>query len=344
MLCRLFARSSKSKPNLNFVRCKTSSLFTTAKPSIDLRSSGRVFGQGSDFTARMQTSRYFFSSTDGGDDKDMDSVDPPDSFYDEDAEKEKEFLDIVSAVAHQKGLDGLVTNKNTISLEDLDDTGALLDSNESLRSARIERENEPIRYEDEMDMDEKWALTPQEEKQVQVMEEVAFEHMADGGGIADYSPLQPIIPKEMFNSAIPWRKTEDYPRPDLKNFVKPTSKEMYGYDREGERRCSGKKQRRGVNGVLNCHVIDLDQLSEFDILNLRRFLTQDGEILSRRESRLCAKCQRKVAKTIKRARHMGILGHIDEFVLKDSKPLDRGISYHENVTKGEKNVLSKTIL
>lgn len=42
---------------------------------------------------------------------------------------------------------------------------------------------------------------------------------------------------------------------------------------------------------------------------LSRFLSPAGMIKPRRVSGLCAKCQRKVAKTVKQARHLGVLPH-----------------------------------
>jgi len=42
---------------------------------------------------------------------------------------------------------------------------------------------------------------------------------------------------------------------------------------------------------------------------LSAFLSPAGMIKPRRLSGLCAKCQRKVAKTIKRARHIGVIPH-----------------------------------
>jgi ribosomal protein S18 len=43
---------------------------------------------------------------------------------------------------------------------------------------------------------------------------------------------------------------------------------------------------------------------------LSRFLSPAGMIKPRRASGLCAKCQRKVARTVKQARHLGVLPHV----------------------------------
>lgn len=45
------------------------------------------------------------------------------------------------------------------------------------------------------------------------------------------------------------------------------------------------------------------------MVQLSRFLSPAGMIKPRRVSGLCAKCQRKVAKTVKQARHLGVLPH-----------------------------------
>ena len=95
------------------------------------------------------------------------------------------------------------------------------------------------------------------------------------------------------------------------------------------RACAGKMQRRGKEGPLNCHLIDLDLVDHLDLLTLRKYLSQDSEILGRKHTGLCAKCQRKVAKTIKRARNFGLIPHLGQFVVQDSRPLHRDEFYHD---------------
>jgi ribosomal protein S18 len=96
-----------------------------------------------------------------------------------------------------------------------------------------------------------------------------------------------------------------------------------------------------VRGQLDCHLIDLDTLSPFDVMNLRRFISLDSEIMGRRATGLCAKCQRKVAKTIKHSRNLGFLAHIDEFVVKDQRP-HMEENFHGSV-EGEEAFVSKTV-
>jgi hypothetical protein len=48
-------------------------------------------------------------------------------------------------------------------------------------------------------------------------------------------------------------------------------------------------------------------------MTMKNYLSQDSEIQSRKQTGLCAKCQRQVAKTIKRARNFGILPHLGHY-------------------------------
>ena len=94
--------------------------------------------------------------------------------------------------------------------------------------------------------------------------------------------------------------------------------------RQGFRACPGKLQRTGKPGnwknELRCHKIDLyykkkkyktyktyidtvcapiivirDALHYLDVLTLQRFMRNDAEIMNRKETGLCAKCQRRVS-------------------------------------------------
>jgi small subunit ribosomal protein S18 len=44
-----------------------------------------------------------------------------------------------------------------------------------------------------------------------------------------------------------------------------------------------------------------------DTALLRRYVSEDGKIRPRRQTGVCAKHQRKLARTIKRARHLALL-------------------------------------
>jgi len=150
--------------------------------------------------------------------------------------------------------------------------------------------------------------------------------------------------EEMLNYNLPWRKSIEFEDRSLDQFVPDDHEEKFRFDYRGYRACSGKRQRRGLNTQLSCHKIDLAELSYLDVITLQRFLTHDSEILPRSESGLCQKCQRKVAKTVKRARHLGILPHIGEFIVRDSRPLSEGTTFQDSVQKNKRPVQSRTVL
>lgn len=54
-----------------------------------------------------------------------------------------------------------------------------------------------------------------------------------------------------------------------------------------------------------------------NLLLLRRYVTPGGQIMSRRQSRLGAKDQRKIAKLVKRARHIGLIPHQGQWKVED---------------------------
>ena len=104
----------------------------------------------------------------------------------------------------------------------------------------------------------------------------------------------PMLPAEFLNYTLPWRKSDALPNPQLANFIPNTASEKFGHDAQGFRACPGKLQRKGKSGVLGCHKIDLDELNHLDVLTLRKYLSDDSEILGRKLTGLCAKCQRQV--------------------------------------------------
>lgn len=70
------------------------------------------------------------------------------------------------------------------------------------------------------------------------------------------------------------------------------------------RRERGRKPRRKVCSFC---VDKVDQIDYKDIAKLRRFTTERGKILPRRISGVCAKHQRKLTLSIKRARAIALL-------------------------------------
>lgn len=65
---------------------------------------------------------------------------------------------------------------------------------------------------------------------------------------------------------------------------------------------------RGKSGGRKCR--DCDFIDYKDVSSLRRYLSGQGKLLSRKRTSTCAKCQRLVACAVKRARFMGILSYI----------------------------------
>jgi len=70
------------------------------------------------------------------------------------------------------------------------------------------------------------------------------------------------------------------------------------------RRDRGRKPRRKVCVFCADHI---DQIDYKDVAKLRRFTTERGKILPRRISGTCAKHQRKLTTSIKRARAIALL-------------------------------------
>lgn len=78
---------------------------------------------------------------------------------------------------------------------------------------------------------------------------------------------------------------------------------------EGEERRRRPQQRRKV-----CQFC-LDKANEIDykdVAKLRRYITEKGKIISRRQTGTCAKHQRALATAIKRARYMGLIYYVGE--------------------------------
>ncbi|MEZ6005559.1 MAG: 30S ribosomal protein S18 [Planctomycetota bacterium] len=64
------------------------------------------------------------------------------------------------------------------------------------------------------------------------------------------------------------------------------------------------KKERTVIGSTNCD----DPIIDYkNIEYLEKFLTPQGQILSRRRTGFCAQCQKQLKKAIKNARHVALL-------------------------------------
>lgn len=57
------------------------------------------------------------------------------------------------------------------------------------------------------------------------------------------------------------------------------------------------------------HTPNLKNVDYKDVDTLRRFLSPYGRVLPKRRTGISAKNQRKVARAVKRARHMGLLSY-----------------------------------
>lgn len=80
-------------------------------------------------------------------------------------------------------------------------------------------------------------------------------------------------------------------------------------DRDGK---GGLRRSRKPKVAAAVGVFDLNDFKNIDIL--RRFLSETGKILPRRRTGLNAQNQRKLARTIKRARMIGLLPFSDKLV------------------------------
>eukprot|EP00981_Chlorochromonas_danica_P013660 scaffold6634_cov229-Ochromonas_danica.AAC.4 len=240
------------------------------------------------------------------------SVEVPDSFYDETLESEKEFLEIATTLSDGK-LENVTNVKNSLTWEEIERARTqpvnILKSVGTGVGVHKQAGETEDRIEDGASTENSTPLT---------LNEQAFLSTFLDSSFSDH--LEPLlndevdfVPMPLLNSNMAWRKRTEFPNPLLRNFVADTDPDKYRYDEQGQRACPGKLQRKGKKGVLGCHKIDLDALHHLDIITLKNFLSEDGEILGRKTSGLCAKCQRKVAKTIKRARNFGILAHLGHY-------------------------------
>jgi len=64
---------------------------------------------------------------------------------------------------------------------------------------------------------------------------------------------------------------------------------------------------RKVRAVIGSKHCDDPKIDYKKIDYLEKFLTPQGQILSRRRSGFCTQCQRQLKQAIKRARHVGLL-------------------------------------
>ena len=77
--------------------------------------------------------------------------------------------------------------------------------------------------------------------------------------------------------------------------------------KENNNRRSGGRMRRSKRKVCAFCVEKAESIDYKDVNKLRKFVTERGKILPRRISGTCAKHQRQVTESIKRARNIALL-------------------------------------
>ena len=156
-----------------------------------------------------------------------------------------------------------------------------------------------------------------------------------------------MIDTQDLNVTMPRRSAfSDKDEEFLRDFLPKTSPDLHARSASAAslRHCAGKKQRSGKREQLECHKIDLDALSPFHVNVLTRFVSSDSEILPKSQTGLCSKCQRKVAKTIKHSRNLGLMPHIDEYIIRDedSRSSLKGSPFHHHKVKGTRSSSSSS--
>lgn len=82
--------------------------------------------------------------------------------------------------------------------------------------------------------------------------------------------------------------------------------------KEVEEKVAKKPFRQQKKKVCTFCVDKVDHIDYKDVNRLRRFMTEKGKILPRRQTGVCAKHQRTLAVAIKRARHMALLPYVGD--------------------------------
>ncbi len=77
---------------------------------------------------------------------------------------------------------------------------------------------------------------------------------------------------------------------------------------EGE----GRRRQQPRKKVCQFCLDKVEHIDYKDVAKLRRYVTEKGKIVSRRQTGVCAKHQRALATAIKRARYMGLLHYVGD--------------------------------
>lgn len=261
--------------------------------------------------------------------------DAPDSFYDESDEIDKEVWDLKLAKA-TGGIQNLTTGHAGKASEKL---GGKFSINDVQASIDLHKDNT-----EEADlMDDDQAVAYEQKYGMP-----APGHLSERVNLAGRTEgMSAYVPPEYSNHSMDWADLDrkDKEPEELQSFVKRTDEKSMPIDKQGLVACPGKRQRRGALGALKCHLLDLDALHYTDIVTLRRFIAADSEILGKRLTGLCSKCQRKVARTVKRARKLGFISHLGAYHVVDADPHHDAnkFNFHRSM-EGTEVKVSKTIL
>lgn len=68
-----------------------------------------------------------------------------------------------------------------------------------------------------------------------------------------------------------------------------------------------KKRKKIVIPDLKCPFKSEKEINYKDVYKIKKFVTTRGRILPRERTGVCARCQRKLSREIKRARYMALL-------------------------------------
>lgn len=209
----------------------------------------------------------------------------PDDFYDPETEVDKEFLDI-AAVVHTGGIGKIANSRANISWNSV--------------------------YSSE------WQQTTSTDGNGSILTHQPHESVRNYlSHPSSFSDNETHFEDASFGDDSVVEEPDEHP---LSEFLSDSSPINYTPETQGNRPCPGKRQRRGINGKLMCHKIDLQQLHYLNILSLSSYLSPQSEILGRESTGLCAKCQRKVASSIKKARNYGLLTHLGNTTIRNVDP------------------------
>jgi small subunit ribosomal protein S18 len=80
----------------------------------------------------------------------------------------------------------------------------------------------------------------------------------------------------------------------------------------GDRDDEGGMRRRGGRGRARSYNCPEGRCFDYkDVETLNRFIGETGKIKPRRQTGNCARCQRELAREVKRARHLGLLPFVE---------------------------------